>query len=177
MDEDIVLLISNRKEKGIELLIKEYAALIKAIVKKHLYNLDTYSEECINDIYLSIWNNIKSYRMEQNSFKSWIAAIAKYKAIDYKRKYLRTLDYSDIDKIDIADEVNLEKDLLNKELLEEIKGMLIQLSDKDKKILNDIFFEEISIEEASDKYKLKPSNIYNRVSRGRKRLRELILKK
>lgn len=76
MDEEIYSLIKNRNEKGMELLINEYASLIKAIVKKHLYNLPQHHEECINDVYLGIWNNIASFNKEKNILKNWIAAIA-----------------------------------------------------------------------------------------------------
>lgn len=53
-----------------ELLINEYAPLIKAIVKKHLYNFPQYHEECINDVYLKIWNNITRFDKEKNILKN-----------------------------------------------------------------------------------------------------------
>ncbi|MBO3444474.1 RNA polymerase subunit sigma-70, partial [Clostridium sp. CCUG 7971] len=42
------------------------------------------------------WGNIKSFDKNKNNFKNWICAISKYKAIDYKRKYLSKIETLDI---------------------------------------------------------------------------------
>jgi len=34
---------------------------------------------------LAIWDNIDSFDEDKNSFKNWVAAISKYKSIDYQR--------------------------------------------------------------------------------------------
>ncbi|UZQ52061.1 sigma-70 family RNA polymerase sigma factor [Clostridium kluyveri] len=167
MDEEIYSLIKNRNEKGMELLINEYASLIKAIVKKHLYNLPQYHEECINDIYLGIWNNITRFNREKNILKNWIAAISKYKAIDYKRKYLKTLEYIDISEVDIESDFTIEKEVLKKELEYEIEEILKNLSILDKQLFTKLFLKGQSIKEVSEEFNIKPSVIYNRVSRGK----------
>lgn len=79
-----------KKEKGLELLIDQYGGLITAIVRKHLGTLKSYEEECVNDVLLAIWHHIHRFDSEKNTFKNWVAAIAKYKAIDYQRKYIKT---------------------------------------------------------------------------------------
>lgn len=176
MDEEIYSLIRNRNEKGIELLINEYAPLIKAIVKRHLYNLPQYHEECINDVYLAIWNNITSFNKEKNILKNWIAAISKYKAIDYKRKYLKTLEHIDISELDIESDFTIEKEILNNELEDELQDILKDLSILDKQLFIKLFVKGESIKEVSEEFNIKPSVIYNRVSRGKSKLRGLFSK-
>lgn len=173
MDEEIYSLIKNRNEKGMELLINEYASLIKAIVKKHLYNLPQHHEECINDVYLGIWNNIASFNKEKNILKNWIAAIAKYRAIDYKRKYLKTLEHIDISEVDIESDFTIEKEVLKNELDYETEEILKNLSLLDKQLFIKLFVREESIKEVSEEFNIKPSVIYNRVSRGKSKLRTL----
>lgn len=176
MDKEIYSLIKKRNEKGMELLINEYASLIKAIVKKHLYNLPQYHEECINDVYLGIWNNIASFNKEKNILKNWIAAITKYKAIDYKRKYLKTLEYIDISKLDIESDFTIEKEALKNELEDEIEEILKNLNLLDKQLFIKLFVKEESIKEVSEEFNIKPSVLYNRVSRGKTKLRSLFSK-
>jgi len=176
MDEEICALIKRRNEKGMELLINEYAPLIKAIVKKHLYNLPQYYEECINDVYLSIWNNIASFNKEKNIFKNWVAAVTKYKAIDYKRKYIKTLEHVDILELDIESDFTIEKEALKNELEYELEDLLRNLNMLDKQLFIKLFVKEESIEEVSEEFNLKPSVIYNRVSRGKSKLRSLLSK-
>ncbi|NMM65180.1 sigma-70 family RNA polymerase sigma factor [Clostridium sp. P21] len=173
MDEEIYSLIESRNEKGMELLINEYSALIKAIVKKHLYNLSQYHEECINDVYLGIWNNIASFNKEKNLLKNWIAAIAKYKAIDYKRKYLKTLEYIDISEIDIESDFTIEKEVLKNELEYETEEILKNLNPMDKQFFIKLFVKEESIKEISEEFNIKPSLIYNRISRAKSKIRRL----
>lgn len=176
MDEEICSLIEKRNEKGMELLIDEYAPLIKAIVKKHLFNLSQYHEECINDIYLGIWNNIASFNKEMNILKNWIAAISKYKAIDYKRKYLKTLEYVDITEIDLESAFSIEEEVLKDEMEHDVEELLKNLSPLDKQLFIKLFVKEESIKEVSEEFNIKPSVVYNRISRGKTKLRNLFSK-
>lgn len=176
MDEEIYSLIKSKNDKGMELLINEYAPLIKAIVRKHLYNLPQYHEECVNDVYLGIWNNIVSFNKEKNIFKNWIAAISKYKAIDYKRKYLKTLEYIDISEIEVESDFTIEKEALKNELDCEWEELLKNLNILDRKIFIEIFVKEESIKRVSEEFNIKPSVIYNRISRGKNKLRSLLSK-
>ena len=118
-DELIIKYIKKKKEVGMELLIDNYRGILTSVVRKHLGVLINYEEECIDDVLLSIWDNIKSFDKNKNQFKNWICAIAKYKAIDYKRKYLakvETLDmtdeiyYIDKDKYRILNDVKVNID-------------------------------------------------------------------
>ena len=95
-DELMIKYIKKKKEKGMEILIDNYRGIITSVVRKHLGVLVNYEEECVDDVLLSIWNNIKSFDSTKNSFKNWICAISKYKAIDYKKKYLLKVEYMDI---------------------------------------------------------------------------------
>lgn len=176
MDKEIYSLIKKRNEKGMELLINEYASLIKAVVKKHLYNLPQYHEECINDVYFGIWNNIESFDKEKNILKNWIAAITKYKAIDYKRKYLKTLEHMDITELEIESDFSIEKELLKNELEYETEEILKYLSVFDKQLFIKLFVKEESVTEVSEEFNIKPSALYNRISRGKSKLKSIFSK-
>jgi len=173
MDAEIVTLIKKRNEKGIEMLINEYSPLIKSIVKKHLYNLEQYHEECINDVYMGIWNNINNFDNEKNILKNWVAAITKYKSIDYRRKYLKITRQVDISELAIESDFNLEQEILKDEIEEEIQELLKALSPIDKKLFIRLFVDENSVVEVSNEFNIKPSVLYNRVSRGKSKLRSL----
>lgn len=44
-------------------------------------------EECISDVFIAIWKNGYRFTGQDFKFRSWIGAIAKFKSIDYFRKY------------------------------------------------------------------------------------------
>ncbi|MPN53507.1 hypothetical protein SDC9_201171 [bioreactor metagenome] len=123
-------------------------------------------------MFLSIWNNIKSFDKDKNSFKNWICAISKYKAIDYKRKYLYKLETVDISK----DICYIDKELIKSEIDEEIKEILSHLNERDKELFVKHYLEGEELEEIAIKNNTKVSNLYNRLSRGRKKIRESISK-
>lgn len=171
-DELIIKYIKKKKEVGMEMLIDKYRGLITAVVRKHLGVLKNYEEECVSDVFLSIWNNIRSFDKDKNSFKNWICAISKYKAIDYKRKYLSKLETVDISK----DICYIDKELIKSEIDEEIKEILSHLNERDKELFIKHYLEGEELEEIAIKNNTKVSNLYNRLSRGRKKIRESISK-
>lgn len=154
------------------MLIDNYRGLITSVIRRHLGVLINYEEECVSDVLLSIWDNIKSFDRSKNDFKNWVCAISKYKAIDYKRKYV-----SKIETTDISQELYyIDTDLMKAEVEEEIKEILSHLNDKDKELFIKHYLEGESLESIAVRNNTKVSNLYNRLSRGRKRIRESISK-
>lgn len=68
-DKKLVKGILNKDEKALEFLIEEYGWIVKTVVSKHLYKFESLQEECINDIFLGIWNNIEKYDSKKASLK------------------------------------------------------------------------------------------------------------
>ena len=60
-DKLIIKYINRKKEEGLSLLIEVYGDYINTIVKNNLWMLPNHQEECLNDILLSIWSNIKNF--------------------------------------------------------------------------------------------------------------------
>ena len=87
-DKLIIKYIKRCNPKGMEMLIDTYNGLLTSIIRKHINTVLNYEEECISDVLFAIWENIDGFNDRESSFKNWICAIAKYKAIDYKRKYI-----------------------------------------------------------------------------------------
>ncbi|WP_414047587.1 sigma-70 family RNA polymerase sigma factor [Macrococcus equi] len=164
-DSKIIQLIQSRDEHGIQLLLKEYGGLIKAIVKKNLYHFESHLDECINDCLFGIWNNIHKYDSNKNSFKNWICVIAKYQSIDMLRKYQKDTETTSLENNVIYVDQGLK-------LHEQAWFDLIKdLSEVDQQILTMIYLEGYKPEEVAAMLGQKTSNIYNRTSRAKEKLR------
>lgn len=87
-EDSVVQHIKNKNERAIPFIIAQYGGLLTAIIKRHLNYQQQDCEECMDDVLLAIWNNIHCFNPDKNTFKQWIAAIAKYKAIDYQRRQI-----------------------------------------------------------------------------------------
>ena len=166
-DDWIVASIMRKKEKGLELLIDQYGGLITAIVRKHLGTLKSYEEECVNDILLAVWHHIDRFDAEKNTFKNWVAAVAKYKAIDYRRKYIKTqhesLSEAGVGKT--SEVHNIQTD--------DVEELLGHLSEGDRELFKAYYLQEVELKQIAEKQQTTISNLYNRLSRGRKKLKAI----
>lgn len=173
-DENFIYELKRRNERALDYVIDHYGGLIKFIVNKNMTNLDGYKDECINDCLLGIWNNIGSFDESRSSFKNWVGGIAKYKSIDYLRKYKFEFETSSIDDMEIEVSDKTPNEIIEKEQVEIIENLLEELSEKDRLLFKKLLVEEEHIDRVSEDLNLNKSNIYNRISRGRKKLKKFL---
>ena len=171
-EENFIIQLRKRNEKALDYVIDNYGWIIKSIVKKHLYNLQSVQDECINDVLIGIWNNIDTFDENKSEFKNWVAGIAKFKSIDYKRKYLKGLEYENIDDLNISVSESTYE-ILENELSLEVEEMLNCLNEKDRDLFYKLYVEEIEVYKISEETGMKRDAIYNRVSRAKKKIRDI----
>ena len=53
-EDNFVEQLKFRNEKALEYVIDNYGRIVKSIVKKNLFSLQDYQEECINDVFLAV---------------------------------------------------------------------------------------------------------------------------
>lgn len=176
-EDNFIEYIKSKKQKGLEYIVDRYSKLVYKVVYNvigsgfHAHSID----ECVNDVFLSIWNNIGCFDSGKGNFKTWIIAISKYRAIDYRRKLVKNNSVEfDETIMECADSSKntLENTLLIKEKREELLKMINELGEIDRKIFIKRYFLDESIEDIADELKVKRSVIDNRLSRGRKVLKE-----
>ena len=173
-EESFIQHLKNKNEKALHYVIDNYGYIIKIIVKKHLYNLEKIQEECINDVLLAVWYHIDSFNKEKNSFQNWIAAISKYKCIDYKRKYIKFLEERDIDNLCLESGSSVEMEIIKNDLSEEMTSLLNYLKEADRELFIKHYAEQKDINSISKEMGIKTSALYNRLSRGRSKLRTIL---
>lgn len=171
-DISIVQQISKGDEQAFEELVRKYGGIVKSVVYYHLKDISMWQEDCINDVFFKIWQNIDRYNPEKSSLKNWIGAAAKHRAIDYKRKYYKELMAVEIDE-NMPDGKSHLSESLKAETEEEIQSLLANLKEEDREVFIQYYINEQSVNEISKDKGKEPSWVYNRLSRGRKRLRQL----
>jgi len=167
-ESNVVQHIQNKNERAISFIIDQYGGLLAAIIHRYLSIHQQEVEECLDDVLLSIWNHSHSFDPAKNSFKQWIAAIAKYKAIDYLRKQM-TLQNKQFSVADIDD--SMFKANHPKET-NDVEHLLEQLPVNERNILEKYYLEGIPAKEIAEQFKAKESWVYNKLSRGRKRIKD-----
>lgn len=170
-DKLIIKYIKKKNQKGMEILIDQYNGLITSVIRYHLGSLINYEEECVSDTLLAIWDNVEGFDQDKNTFKNWICAIAKYKAIDYKRKYLNKIEISDLDEQNYY----IDKNLLKIEIQEELTETLKFLSEEDKEIFRRYYLNDESVIDIANDKKLAISSVHSKLSRGKAKIRKSLL--
>ena len=172
--ENFIFYLKKHNEQALEYVIDHYAWLVKSIVKKHLYNLPDYQEDCINEVFLGVWHNIASFDPNKNAFKNWLAGITKYKTIDYRRKYLKSLQNLSLEGLEIAAADEVDSELIKQELNEDLAKLLKSLKNQDRQLFYKLYIEEQDVASISKETGLKKAVIYNRISRGKQKLRRML---
>lgn len=174
-EDNYIKELKRHNEKALCYVIDTYASYLNAVIVRHLGSLISYREECLNDVVFKIWQHIDQFDENRNTFKNWIGAVARYQAIDYVRKYLK-----DTELMQLKEEIvgqDMLGELLKEELTQEMEDMLACLEEKDKKLFRMLYVEQLDIEEIAADTGISKGNIYKRVSRGKKKIRELFEKK
>ena len=103
----------------------------------------------MNDVLMAIWDNIQYYDPGKSSFQNWIAGIARYKSVDYLRRYLKDLNNQSWEEGMVKEEAGEQMELLEEELSEETESMLNCLKPRDRELFQRLFLEEQDIDTVS----------------------------
>lgn len=171
-ERNFIAQLCKGNEQALAYVIDTYGGLIYSVVRKQLSALPELQQECVNDVLLAIWQHCDSFDETRSTFANWVAGICRYKAIDCRRTWLNRLQAQPLEAAEwIADEKS-KAAMLEQEIFEELEQMLSCLGEEDRKIFKALYLEGCSVEEVADAMGMKRSNVYNRVSRGRSRLRQ-----
>lgn len=165
--------LKNKNPKALDYLVNNYSNLIFKVVISVLGS-DKREEamECLNDVLLKVWEKINYHDESKSKFTSWLIAVSKYNAIDYKRKLYKIENECNIDELMLADERTIEEQIVHSESKEEILNVIQNLGSPDKDIFIRKYFFGESLDEISQALKLSRSAVNNRLFRGRKLLKE-----
>ena len=166
-----------KDEAALEYVIERYGGLLYSILKKKLILIPDKVDECFDDVLLKVWDHINDYDETRCEFKGWLAAIARYQAIDYLRKAKRE-EFGQMGQSldDMQFEPGADDDrfrMLEESIDDETGKILACLRPEDREIFIRLYLEEDSIENISRDMNLSKAQIYNHTSRGKKKIRKL----
>ena len=166
-EKKIIKGIKNRDEKALLAFIDSYGPVMKASIYKVLtFNVDV-RMEVLNESVLAVWDNIDSFDPARSSFKNWCAGIARYKAIDVLRKEIR---HRSVDLDEVSEYLSTDDEIS----IDETEQILKVLDEKDREIFRKLFIEGYSYDDLAKVYDISKAGLYNRVARGKKKIKEEI---
>ena len=171
-ERNFIAQLCNGNEKALEYVIHTYGGLIYSVVRKQLSALPELQQECVNDVLLAIWQHCDRFDATRSTFANWAAGICRYKAIDYRRKWLSKMEANSLESIEWMADTKADAALLEQEVFEEVEQMLNCLAPEDQVLFHKLYLEAYSPEEVALELGMSRSIVYIRVSRGRKRIKQ-----
>ncbi len=181
MDKQLLDLLKNKPEKGLEKLINTYSGLVYTIIynKLNQYLPVQDIEECVSSVFYEVYKNRSEIDLSKGTLRAYIAVISKRRAIDLFRKNSKHV--TNLVPLEIQD---LESGAVNRvfsveaEVDTETKDMLIQavkaLGEPDTEIFIRKYYLGQNSKEISGLMGIKQNTIDKRLSRGLSKLRSIV---
>ncbi|QDQ00510.1 sigma-70 family RNA polymerase sigma factor [Lysinibacillus fusiformis] len=165
--------LQKQKEDALEYVIEYYSGFVHAIAFKVLSGISKDAvDDCVNDVFLAVWQNAKQFKGEPEDFKKWMGMLTKYKAIDVFRKLEKqqAREQSDEGLAQKSDLGDVQEELVKKEQRNELLLAISQLESIDRDIFMMKYYLQLSTREIAEALHLTKAAVENRLYRGKKKL-------
>ena len=205
-DEDLAKRLQERDLEAFETLISRYSREIFYFVRLVLDGIGVAqdAEECVNDLFITVWQEINTFDSERGTLRTWLTMRAKYIALDRRRQLCRRQAFH----VQSADEnrqwsasdsygggnklagsggyedtrvtlpphpeASMETLLEQSERREELRLALAMLPELDRYLIYQRYYKFASTEELAAKTGLTRHAVDTRLWRARKSLKETL---
>lgn len=166
LERHIIELLKERDDKAISLLYEHYGDALYGVAHKVVRD-EEMAQDVVQESFIKIWKKADSYDMSKAKLFTWLFRIVRNTAID-KLRSVQTKTDKEI-QIDVSDVYKLGTEGIRPELMD-IRENLDKIDDKYQIVLEALFFEGMTQQEASEELDIPLGTIKSRLKIG---LREL----
>lgn len=176
-DQELLDILRRSPEKGMEILMKQYAGLLYALARSRLPGNVFCSadvEGCVADAFSEFYLDLDKYAPEKGSIRGWLCVIVKHNALDLVRRRYRDAQALPLnEELEAANagallESGLEEQELRRAALEAVRG----LEEPDREIVMRKFYLGESSRQIAAGLGLTVSNVDTRTHRAIGKLRD-----
>src|ERR1700730_9556633 len=90
-DDDLAQRLYERDPEALETLIARYSREMYYFIRLVLEGVGVSqdAEECVNDLFVAVWQEIKTFDVKRGTLRTWLTMRAKYIALDRRRHLCR----------------------------------------------------------------------------------------
>ena len=169
IEKEIVSLLARGDKKAIHLLYENYSDALYGVIKKIISDDDT-AQDVLQESFVKIWRYSKKYDATKAKLFTWLYRIAYNTAID-KARSLKTKIDSEV-QIETSSVYRITSNELNQDVLD-IKKHLDTLDEKYQIVLQALFFEGMTQQEASEELDIPLGTIKSRLKIGLRELKKI----
>ncbi len=133
------------------------------------------AEDVLSEVYLTIWKRAGAFEPGRSSPITWLATIARNRAIDWRRASGRKPPARVEEIADLADErASVEETMLADERASQLRLCLDQLDQRQRDAIRTAFFDGLTYAELAERDKVPLGTMKSWVRRGLLRLKDCL---
>ena len=168
-DKVLIARAQSGDEQAFAHLMRAHYAFVYAIVIGIVDNPHD-AEEVVQDTFLNAYRGLAQYE-EQTKFRSWLATIARNRALNWLRaRRMDTVSIDEVEEHTLQTPNTLDDQLIRDEQRELIRRAMETLSQKDREIARSYYLDGTSYDELIRTHGLSYKAISFRLSRAKQRL-------
>jgi RNA polymerase sigma-70 factor (ECF subfamily) len=136
-DAALIARTRQRDQDAFARLYDRYSALVYSVALRVLRNPSA-AEDVLHDIFLQLWCSPEKFDSARGNFASWLAVIARNRAIDGTRREKPRIDPEDVVLIS---PVNIETEAERNAVAEKVRSLLQEMPAAQRSAVEMAFFE------------------------------------
>ncbi|TCK67299.1 RNA polymerase sigma-70 factor (ECF subfamily) [Winogradskyella wandonensis] len=169
IEQRIVQLLQRQDHFALNLLYENYSDSLYGAILKVTKN-EEIAEDALQETFIKVWKNAHKYDASKAKLFTWLFRIARNTAIDKLRSFNNR--YHKEVQIDNSNVYILPGNKLNQDVLD-IKEHVARLEEKYQIVLNALFFEGMTQQEASDELDIPLGTVKSRLKIGLRELKKV----
>ena len=168
-EQRIIQLLGRGDKYALNLLYEHYSDSLYGVILKVTIN-EEIAEDVLQETFIKVWKNAHKYDPSKAKLFTWLYRIARNTAIDKLRSFNNKFKKEiQIDKSDvyILPTLNLNQDVID------LKEHLSRLESKYQIVLNALFFEGMTQQEASEELDIPLGTVKSRLKIGLRELKKV----
>ena len=170
-DQEIIRLLLERDERGIDELMKQYGSLIRYIIRPIVPDSED-AKECLSDVTMRVWDKIDLYDEGKGSFSVWITAVARNTALNFAKGLRRNPDSGEIPQDTLSGGMTPEEEVIQRERQAKLEAAIRSLSGTDKILFYRRYYYMQSVKQISAETGMTLKSIESRLYRLKQRLKD-----
>ena len=169
LEKHIIELLLERNDKAISLLYEHYGDTLYGIALKVVRD-EELAQDVLQESFVKIWRKSDTYDATKAKLFTWLFRITRNTAID-KLRSLNTKSDKEI-QMDVSDVYNVGIESIKPEFLD-VKENLDKIELKYQVVLDALFFQGMTQQEASDELDIPLGTIKSRLKIGLRELKKI----
>lgn len=172
-EREIIELLSQRDEKGINELLTNYGALMRYIIAPILSNSQD-REDCLSEITMRVWEKIEQYDAKRGGWTTWLTAITRNCALNFKRNSLAHSDNEELLENTPSSEPTPEEKVILQERQDAVNRAVKRLLPKERALFYRKYYYCQSTAQIASELGMTERAVEGKLYRLKKKLRKTL---